>query len=123
MESTTRIDVKSCERVEPPHPCDPVVPCDPLQEPEGDCPAPSICLERLKNPAYPGEITRCLSGSYINVKSCAKVEPNHPCDILPPCSSLPVKKRRPCNDPPLCLHRIKNPEKKPEIKDPCDPNK
>lgn len=53
----TKVDLKSCAKTEPVHPCDPPLPCDPFFE-ENDCPTPYICKERLKNPAYPGEISK-----------------------------------------------------------------
>ncbi|CAH0599046.1 unnamed protein product [Chrysodeixis includens] len=103
------------------HPCDPPEPCDPFEIIEGECPQPYLCLERLKNPMIGN--TRCLPGAYINVKSCARpVEINHPCDPFPPCSTM--KKKRPCHEPTLCYHRIKNPEfpRRP-LSSNCDPTK
>ncbi|CAB3232945.1 unnamed protein product [Arctia plantaginis] len=113
--------VKYCVRPEAPHDCD-NIPCDPLEEVEGECPKPYICAERIKNPALPHENTRCLPGSFINVKSCFVPDPDHPCDPPVPCS---VKgKTRNCQDPTLCHHRLKNPEiPKRRITNDCDPNK
>ncbi|XP_004923599.1 uncharacterized protein LOC101737286 isoform X1 [Bombyx mori] len=116
--NVAKIDVKSCVKAEPPHPCDPIVPCDPLKQEEGECPTPSLCVEKLKNPAHAGEITKCLPGKFINVTSCAKEDPPHPCDAL--ACNTDLTKRRPCSDPPLCVQRIKNPVTEKEKVDSCD---
>ncbi|KAJ0171035.1 hypothetical protein K1T71_013234 [Dendrolimus kikuchii] len=118
--ASQKVDVTSCKKEDPPHPCDSPVPCDPFKEDEGNCPDPFLCLERVKNPASSGEITRYKPGRFMNVKTCAKEDPPHPCDPPPPCSKI---KKPPCNDPPLCIHRIKNPEeKKEDDNSDCDPS-
>ncbi|XP_059047675.1 uncharacterized protein LOC131843096 isoform X2 [Achroia grisella] len=100
-----RIDVRTCAKYIPPHPCDPPPPCDPLKKPDEECPQPYVCLERLKNPAWETEIR-----PFINVKACAKVDPPHPCDLPePPCTDG-KKTKKSCNEPMLCFQRIKNPQ-------------
>ncbi|XP_063834869.1 uncharacterized protein LOC135084057 [Ostrinia nubilalis] len=106
-----KVDVKSCGKVEPPHPCDPPPPCDPLKEPEGDCFPPFLCRERLKNPESPDSITRCRNAPSIGVRSCEKPPPPHPCDNPLPCSTFKNKKQQ-CDEPPLCVERIKNPKER-----------
>ncbi|PZC81641.1 hypothetical protein B5X24_HaOG212347 [Helicoverpa armigera] len=129
------VHVKVCEGApydededdDPPHPCDdPPRPCNPFKV-EGDCPFPYLCFERLKNPSIG---TKCLGVPFMHAKICGKKgkptaktveEGHHPCDPLPPCSTM--KKMRTCREPALCFHRIKNPEwpKKPITSD-CNPD-
>lgn len=49
------IQIKTCTKREPPHPCDPPKPCDPYNTTDGECPKPFICQENLKNPMKPHE--------------------------------------------------------------------
>uniref|UniRef100_A0A2A4JGM4 Uncharacterized protein n=1 Tax=Heliothis virescens TaxID=7102 RepID=A0A2A4JGM4_HELVI len=107
-----------------PHPCDDPPPCDPFKQVEGACPGPYICYERIKNPAFGN--TKCLEGPFINATGCGRrgkprKHKHHPCDPLPPCSKKP--KRRECQQPTLCYHRIKNPEwPKKAITSDCNPD-
>ncbi|XP_013192528.1 uncharacterized protein LOC106136505 [Amyelois transitella] len=105
-----RVDIKDCRKVFPPHPCDSKPPCDPEKDPEGECLKPYLCFEKIKNPEV-NEATRCKSGSFLSVMKCAKIEPPHPCDDPPPkCTEKCKYRKYECNEPQLCVQKIKNPE-------------
>ncbi|RVE48344.1 hypothetical protein evm_007004 [Chilo suppressalis] len=109
MDFPQKVDVKTCAKTEPPHPCDTPLPCDPNKVPEGDCFSPFLCFERLKNPEE-NQMTRCRPGASIGVRTCIKMPEPHPCDVKTLCENLPRPKKTLCHDPPLCKERIKNPE-------------
>ncbi|CAG9109041.1 unnamed protein product [Plutella xylostella] len=107
------------------HPCDgKPPPCDPE---ERLCKEPILCLGKLKNPALPGEITKCLPGASVSVGACGgksengnkeqedinenevnQSTPHHPCDESE--AKVCAANRGTCYPPHLIKDKIKNPE-------------
>ncbi|KOB65084.1 Uncharacterized protein OBRU01_23253 [Operophtera brumata] len=51
-QSGSFMNVSTCEKVEPPHVCDPLKPCSEVEaelQKKPECREPPLCIERIKN--------------------------------------------------------------------------